>query len=61
MPFVSEFMGRKVTDVDGGTIGTLVDMIATRTNIPIPQIAAIKVKSNSGVLRVNIFDVAALF
>lgn len=43
MPFVSEFMGRKVTDVDGGTIGTLVDLVATQTNIPIPKIMALKI------------------
>jgi len=61
MPFVSEFMGRKVTDVDGGTIGILVDLVATQTNIPIPKIVALKIKRNTGPLLVPIIDVAALF
>jgi magnesium transporter len=61
MPFVSEFMGRKVTDVDGGAIGTLVDLVATQSNIPIPKIVALKIKRNNGILIVSIGDVASLF
>jgi CBS domain-containing protein len=61
MPFVSEFMGRKVTDVDGGAIGTLVDLVATQTNIPIPKITALKIKQSTGTLVVSINDVASLF
>ncbi len=61
MPFVSELMGRKVTDVDGNTIGTLIELIATQNNIPIPKIVALKIKNNSGTLLIPVGDVAALF
>ncbi len=61
MPFVSELMGRKVTDVDGKSIGTLVDLIATQINIPIPKIVAIKIKTNAGTISIPTADVAALF
>ncbi|GAP23030.1 magnesium transporter [Leptolinea tardivitalis] len=61
MPFVSELMGRKVTDIDGNTIGTLVDLIATQVNIPIPKIIAIKVKRSNGNVNIPATDVAALF
>lgn len=61
MPFVSELMGRKVTDVDGNTIGTLVDLIATQNNIPIPKIVALKVKTGTGSKSIPTSDVAALF
>jgi flagellar motility protein MotE (MotC chaperone)/sporulation protein YlmC with PRC-barrel domain len=61
MPFVSELMGRKVTDVDGNTIGTLVDLLATQANIPVPKIVAIKIKRNNGSAVVPISEVAALF
>jgi CBS domain-containing protein/sporulation protein YlmC with PRC-barrel domain len=61
MPFVSEFMGRKVTDIDGRAIGTLVDLIATQTNIPIPKIVALKIKRNGGTILIPIQDVASLF
>ncbi len=37
MPFVSELMGRKVTDIDGNTIGNLVDLIANQIEYPHPQ------------------------
>jgi len=61
MPFVSELMGRKVTDIDGNTIGSLVDLIATQVNIPIPKIAALKIKKSSGTMLIPSVDVAALF
>lgn len=61
MPFVSELMGRKVTDIDGNTLGTLVEIIATQKNIPIPKIVAIKIKKNSGTMLIPAGDVAALF
>jgi len=61
MPFVSELMGRKVTDIDGNTIGNLVDLIATQVNIPIPKIAALRIKRSSGIILVPALDVAALF
>jgi flagellar motility protein MotE (MotC chaperone)/sporulation protein YlmC with PRC-barrel domain len=61
MPFVSELMGRKVTDIDGNTIGNLVDLIATQVNIPIPKIAALKIKKSTGFMLVPTVDVAALF
>jgi magnesium transporter len=61
MPFVSELMGRKVTDIDGNTIGNLVDLIANQTNIPIPKIVAIKIKKSAGIILVPIVDIASLF
>ncbi|HEX7555412.1 MAG TPA: CBS domain-containing protein [Leptolinea sp.] len=61
MPFVSELMGRKLTDVDGNTIGTLMDLVATQTNIPIPKIVALKIKQGNGTLSVAVTDVASLF
>jgi magnesium transporter len=61
MPFVSELMGRKVTDIDGNTIGNLVDLIATQVNIPIPKVVALRVKRSSGVVLIPAVDVAVLF
>lgn len=61
MPFVSELMGRKVTDIDGNTIGTLSDIIANQTNIPIPRITSIKVKKGSGFYSIPVNAIAALF
>ncbi len=61
MPFVSELMGRKVTDIDGNTIGNLVDLIANQVNIPIPKITALRVKKPSGIVLIPAVDVAALF
>jgi CBS domain-containing protein/sporulation protein YlmC with PRC-barrel domain len=61
MPFVSELIGRKVTDIDGNTIGNLVDLIANQVNIPIPKITALKIKKPSGIVFIPAVDVAALF
>ncbi len=61
MPFVSELMGRKVTDIDGNTIGNLVDLIANQVNIPIPKITALRIKKSSGIVLIPAVDVAALF
>jgi magnesium transporter len=61
MPFVSELMGRKVTDIDGNTIGNLVDLIATQVNIPIPKIVALRVKRSTGLVLIPAVDVAVLF
>ncbi|NLF49879.1 MAG: magnesium transporter [Leptolinea sp.] len=61
MPFVSELIGRKVSDIDGSTIGTLTDLIASQTNIPIPRIISLKIKKGPKFLTVAIPDVAALF
>lgn len=61
MPFVSELMGRKVTDIDGNTIGNLVEIIANQNNIPIPKIVAIKIKKSNGTMVIPAMDVAALF
>ncbi len=61
MPFVSELMGRKVTDIDGNTVGTLADIIANQANIPIPKITSLKIKKGSSYLSVPVADVASLF
>jgi magnesium transporter len=48
MAFISEMLGRRVTDVNGDTVGDLVDLIAcTHTNMPHPVLVAIVVKSES--------------
>lgn len=54
-------MGRKVTDIDGNTIGNLVDLIATQVNIPIPKVVALRVKRPTGIVLIPAVDVAVLF
>ena len=61
MPFVSELLGKVVTDVDGERIGRLEDLIgAFRPDVPNPTIAAIAVKRSGDILLVPYADVAVL-
>ena len=61
MPFVSELLGKVVTDVDGERIGRLEDLIgAYRPDVTNPTIAAIAVKRSGGILLVPFADVAVL-
>ena len=61
MPFVSELLGKVVTDVDGERIGRLEDLIGTyRPDVTNPTIAAITVKRSGGIVLVPFADVAVL-
>lgn len=61
MPFVSELLGKVVTDIDGERIGRLEDLIgAYRPDVTNPTIAAIVVKRSGGILLVPFGDVAVL-
>ena len=61
MPFVSELLGKVVTDVDGERIGRLEDLIGVyRPDVTNPTIAAIAVKRSGGILLVPFGDVAVL-
>ena len=47
MAYISELMGKPVTDVDGERVGTLKDVLAiVRGKNPHPQVTAIVVKSH---------------
>jgi len=61
MPYISQLIGRIVTDLDGEHIGTLIDILAAqRGHIPHPQIVAIEVKRRGEKFYIPISDVAAL-
>jgi magnesium transporter len=61
MNFVSELIGRPVSDVDGEQIGTLKDLLASKgEEVSHPRIVAIEVKQSHGSLIVSINDLAAL-
>jgi magnesium transporter len=61
MAFVSEMIGKPVTDVDGERIGALKDLLAvSRGKNPHPQITAIVVKGRSAEQVIPISDVAVL-
>jgi CBS domain-containing protein/sporulation protein YlmC with PRC-barrel domain len=61
MTFLSELLGRPVTDLDGGRIGHLDDVIAaTHGEMPHPAIVALVVKRASGQLLIPFADVAVL-
>ena len=61
MNFVSELIGRPVSDADGEQIGTLKDLLASQgEEVPHPRIVAIEVKQGSGSQIISIIDVAAL-
>jgi magnesium transporter len=61
MAFMSELLGRQVTEVNGQRIGRLVDLVAsTRTEIRHPQIVALVVKRRGTTLVVPFSDVAVL-
>ena len=61
MPFVSELMGKPVTDYEGEYVGKLKDLLATPTGeIHHPQVIAIEIKRRSDTLIVPMSDVAVL-
>lgn len=61
MAFVSQLIGRAVTDPDGKFIGTLRDLIARKTEYLHPVVVAIVVKRPGGDLVVPYSCVAVLF
>jgi len=61
MAFVSELIGKTVTDVDGERVGALKDLLATRRGKnPHPQITAIVVKGRNADRVIAVTDVAVL-
>jgi magnesium transporter len=61
VPYISDMMGRPVTDAMGETIGALEDLIASAAgNIPHLEITALVVKRPSGVLIVPAADAVVL-
>ena len=62
MPYVSQLIGKPVTDPDGDPVGTLKDILATRKGqIQHPNVVAIQVKSKVGDLYFPIQNVTVLF
>ncbi|HET7377896.1 MAG TPA: hypothetical protein VFK30_14385, partial [Anaerolineae bacterium] len=61
MAFLSELLGKPVTDLDGERIGYLDDVIAAvRGEMPHPTVLAIVVKRSTGQLLISFADVAVL-
>ena len=61
MAFVSELLGRPVTEVNGQRIGRLVDLVASvHTEIRHPEIVALVIKRHGATLVVPFSDVAVL-
>jgi magnesium transporter len=61
MPYISELIGKSVTDLDGLRIGSLKDLLATmRKDLPHPHIVALEVKGPSGDRLIPFADVAVL-
>ena len=61
MAYVSDLLGKPVTDVDGGRIGQLDDLIATRRGeVPHPVVVAIVVKRAGQTLLIPFSHVAVL-
>jgi CBS domain-containing protein/sporulation protein YlmC with PRC-barrel domain len=61
MPYISQLIGRIVTDLDGEHVGNLKDILAAQKgSIPHPQIVAIQVKRRGEEFYIPISDVAAL-
>jgi magnesium transporter len=61
MPFISELLGRPVSDLDGEKVGELKDLLAVReAAMPHPRIVAIEVKRRHTSVLVSIADVAVL-
>jgi magnesium transporter len=61
MPYVSDFIGRPVVDVDGKKIGKLKDLLASRTSDGShPQIVALEIRGDRGIIFTPIESVAAL-
>lgn len=61
MAYVSELIGRQVTDQDGKVIGTLKDLIARKTEYLHPVIVALVIRRRSGELMLPYSCVAVLF
>jgi magnesium transporter len=61
MPFISELIGRPVSDLDGEKVGDLKDLLAVReADMAHPKIVAIEVKRRHANLLVPIAEVAVL-
>jgi CBS domain-containing protein len=61
MPYVSDLVGKPVTDVNGERVGQLKDLIACiRCEMPHPEIVALLVKQRGGDLLIPFADVAVL-
>ena len=61
MPFISELIGRPVSDLDGEKVGELKDLLAAGgARMPHPKIIAIEVKQHRASTLVPIVDVAVL-
>ncbi|HZY45525.1 MAG TPA: CBS domain-containing protein [Anaerolineae bacterium] len=61
MAFLSELLGKPVTDLDGNRLGNLDDVIAgIRGELPHPALVAIVVKRSHGQLLIPFSDVAVL-
>lgn len=62
MPYISQIIGKPVTDQDGEIVGTLKDILASmHGQIHHPYVVAIQIKTSGGDLFVQIDQVAALF
>jgi len=60
MPYLSEMVGRPVTDANGERIGRLEDLIAARGDVAPPQIVALAIKRGSELLLIPYEEAAAL-
>jgi magnesium transporter len=61
LAYISDLIGKPVSDVDGECIGHLSDLVASvQGEIPHPKVVAIVVKRRSGTLIVPMSDVAVL-
>ncbi|MSP11957.1 MAG: CBS domain-containing protein [Chloroflexi bacterium] len=61
MPYVSDLMGKPVADIDGERVGQVEDLIAAaRDDMPLPQLKALVVKRQRGLLIVPLSAVAVL-
>ena len=61
MPYVSQLIGKPVTDVDGERIGTIKDILAMPlSDFPYPKVVAIEAKSKEGSLFIPISDLVVL-
>jgi CBS domain-containing protein len=60
MPYLSEMVGRPVTDANGERIGRLEDLIAARRDVAPPQIVALAIKRGSDLLLIPYEEAAAL-
>ncbi|HET6846500.1 MAG TPA: CBS domain-containing protein [Anaerolineales bacterium] len=61
MAFISELIGRPVTDVDGRRIGTLVDLVARPlTGVQHPVVTAVLARTKSGIRAIPFVELAVL-